>query len=44
MCHVDTFIGGGGGRVMLTLSMVVVVVWESREQPAAALNHRCTEH
>ena len=27
---------------MLTLSMVVV--WESREQPAAALNHRCTEH
>ena len=43
MCYVDIFIGGGGdGRVMLTLSMVVV--WESREQPVAALNHRCTEH
>ena len=28
---------------MLTF-LVVVVVWESREQPAAALNHRCTEY
>ena len=45
VCHVDIFLlvvvvvvpcwhcGGGGGGV-----------WESREQPAAALNHWCTEH
>ena len=26
------------------LTFLVVVVWESREQPAAALNHRCTEY
>ena len=42
LCHADY--GDGRVCVMLTFSMVVVVVWESREQPAAALNQWCTEY